>query len=92
LIEWAAQLKLMIYAVLIINLFAPWGIAEGFAPIGLAQSVVAVSAKLLLLGALLAVGETSSAKIRLFQVPTYLAVAYALALIGMLSFVILEAG
>ncbi len=29
LIEWAAQIKLMIYAVLIVNIFLPWGIATG---------------------------------------------------------------
>jgi formate hydrogenlyase subunit 4 len=30
LIEWAAQIKLMIYAVLSANIFLPWGIAEAF--------------------------------------------------------------
>jgi formate hydrogenlyase subunit 4 len=92
LIEWAAQLKLMIYAVLIINLFAPWGISEGFEPRALLLSAAALAAKLALLGALLGIGETSMAKMRLFQVPTFVAVAFTLALIGMLSFVILEAG
>jgi formate hydrogenlyase subunit 4 len=30
LIEWASQLKLMLYGVLIANIFFPWGIAETF--------------------------------------------------------------
>ncbi|NCO18603.1 MAG: formate hydrogenlyase, partial [Gammaproteobacteria bacterium] len=42
-------------------------------------------------GTMLAVAESSVAKMRLFRVPTFLAVAFTLALIGMLSFVILEA-
>jgi formate hydrogenlyase subunit 4 len=79
LMELAAQVKLMIYAVLVVNLFVPWGIAERPA------------AGALLLGALLACAETAVAKMRLFRVATFLAVAFTVALIGMLSFVILEA-
>ena len=30
LIEWASQIKLMIYSVLIVDFFFPWGIATGF--------------------------------------------------------------
>ncbi len=91
LMEWAAQLKLMIYAVLVSNLFFPWGIAIDAVPAALAFAAVTLTAKLALLGALLAVGETAVAKMRLFKAPTFLAVAFTLALIGMLSFVILEA-
>lgn len=91
LMEWAAQLKLMIYAVLVSNLFFPWGIAMNAAPAALALAAATLTAKLALLGVLLAAGETAVAKMRLFKVPTFLAVAFTLALIGMLSFVILEA-
>ncbi|ROR29554.1 respiratory chain complex I subunit 1 family protein [Inmirania thermothiophila] len=90
LMELAAQVKLMIYAVLVVNLFFPWGIAATAAPAALAAALAAVVAKLALLGALLAAAETAVAKMRLFRVPTYLAVAYSLALVGMLSHVILE--
>jgi len=40
---------------------------------------------------LLAAGETAVAKMRVFRVPTFLAVAFTVALVGMLSFIILEA-
>jgi hypothetical protein len=50
-----------------------------------------LAAKLAFLGAALAVGETAVAKMRVFRVATFLAVAFTLALVGMLSFVILEA-
>ena len=91
LMELAAQLKLMIYAVLVANLFVPWGIATTFTGGALAVAVGALTAKLAFLGVALAVGETAVAKMRVFRVATFLAVAFTLALVGMLSFVILEA-
>lgn len=90
LMEWAASMKLMLYAVLVVNLFVPWGIAQQAAPVALATAGVLLAVKLALLGILLAVTETAVAKMRLFRVPTFLAVAFTIALVGMLSFVILE--
>lgn len=91
LMELAAQIKLTIYAVLVANLFAPWGIAAQPGAGALLFAAAALAAKLALLGALLAGAETAVAKMRLFRVATFLAVAFTVALIGMLSFVILEA-
>ncbi len=88
--ELAAQLKLLLYSVLIVNLFFPWGISITREPADLALAVVAVSTKLAVVGVLLAAGETAVAKMRVFRVPTYLAIAFTVALVGMLSFVILE--
>jgi formate hydrogenlyase subunit 4 len=90
LMELAAQLKFTIYAVLIANLFFPWGISQSLAPGALALAAVALLAKLAVLGTLLAISETAMAKMRLFRVPTFLAVAFTLALLGMLSFIMLE--
>ncbi|MBI2969549.1 MAG: NADH-quinone oxidoreductase subunit H [Gammaproteobacteria bacterium] len=90
LMELAAQIKFAVYAVLTANLFLPWGISRVLEPATLAIAVLAIAAKLAVLGALLAVGETVVAKMRLFRVPTFLAVAFTLALIGMLSFIMLE--
>ena len=91
LMEWAAQLKLLIYAVLVSNLFFPWGIAQTPAAWALLVAIGTLAGKLLAFGALLAAGETAVAKMRIFKVPTFLAVAFTLALVGLLSFVILEA-
>lgn len=91
LMEWAAQLKLALFAVLIVDLFLPWGIAAGFAPGALARAALALALKLGALGALLAVAETALAKMRLFRVPGFLNLAFMLALLGLLSHVILEA-
>jgi formate hydrogenlyase subunit 4 len=92
LIEWAAQIKLMIYAVLIANIFWPWGIAEQFSAAALTVGVVLIAAKLALLAVLLVVWETVMAKMRLFRVPQFLGFAFLLALLGMLTHVILETG
>jgi formate hydrogenlyase subunit 4 len=92
LMELAGQLKLMLYAVLVANLFFPWGIAVENTPGAWLFAAAALTAKLALLGAGLAVAETAVAKMRLFKVPTFLAVAFTIALVGMLSALILEGG
>lgn len=91
-IELAAQLKLMIYAVLVANLFFPWGIAVANTPAAWLVAAALLAAKLGLLGVGLAVAETAVAKMRLFKVPTFLVVAFTIALIAMLSALILEGG
>jgi formate hydrogenlyase subunit 4 len=90
LMEWAAMLKLMIYEVLIVNLFLPWGVALHFSPRDLFIALAAVIGKIMLLSVMLAVSETAMAKMRLFRVPHFLGLAFILSLIGILSHVILE--
>jgi len=91
LIEWASQLKLMLYGVLIANIFFPWGIAQDFSSQALGYGLAAIAGKLALLAVLLAFAETLLAKMRMFRVPEYLSFAYLLGLLGMLSHIILEA-
>ena len=91
LIEWASQLKLMLYGVLIANIFAPWGIAEILNAKALAYGLLAIMGKLAVLALVLAVAETLLAKMRLFRVQEFLSFAYLLGLLGMLSHIILEA-
>jgi formate hydrogenlyase subunit 4 len=92
LIEWAGQIKLMIYAVLIANIFWPWGIASDFTLGALAIGAFVVAAKLALLGVALVVWEAVLAKMRLFRVPQFLGFAFLLSLLGMLTHVVLETG
>jgi formate hydrogenlyase subunit 4 len=92
LMEWAAQVKLLLYGVLIANIFLPWGIARSLAPGDLAVGLAAILLKLLALGAALALAETVLAKMRLFRVPAFLNLALLLALLGLLGHVILEVG
>jgi formate hydrogenlyase subunit 4 len=90
--EWAAQLKLLLYGVLLANVFFPWGIAEGTDPAALGMGLAVVVGKLAVLGAALAVSETVLAKMRLFRAPDFLNLALLLTLLGLLSHVILEVG
>ncbi|MEI7840157.1 MAG: NADH-quinone oxidoreductase subunit H [Methylococcaceae bacterium] len=90
LIEWASQLKFMLYGVLISNIFFPWGIAENFGLSALSYGLLVISGKLILLCVFLGIAETAVAKMRLFRVQEYLGFAYLLGLLGMLSHIILE--
>jgi formate hydrogenlyase subunit 4 len=90
LMEWAAQLKLLLYGVLLANVFFPWGMATDISPVELGSAFLVVMIKLALLGMALATSETALAKMRLFRVPTFLNLALLLALLGLLSHVILE--
>jgi formate hydrogenlyase subunit 4 len=92
LIEWAGQIKLMIYMVLVANIFFPWGIATELEANDLAVGLVAIAGKLVLLGVVLVTWETVMAKMRLFRVPQFLGFAFLLSLLGMLTHVVLETG
>jgi formate hydrogenlyase subunit 4 len=60
-------------------------------PLALLAAVPILAAKLAVGGALLALVETLSAKMRVFRVPEFLASAFMLAVIGMLVHVLLGA-
>src|SRR5665213_2515510 len=93
LVEWASDLKLFNYACIGFALFLPWGIAthgrDGGAALGLA--VIALLAKLIVAGAALALIESLSAKLRIFRAPEYLAMAFLLAVLGLLVHLLLGA-
>ncbi|BAF90357.1 NADH dehydrogenase [Azorhizobium caulinodans ORS 571] len=85
LIELAASLKLVLYLSLIACVFVPWGLAPaGAAPLALLIGMLAYGAKLALGGSLLALFETSIAKMRVFRVPDFLGAALMLGLLGTL--------
>ena len=85
LIDLSAQLKLLLYVSLIACLFVPWGIAAPDAGLkALLIGVVAYVAKLAAGAFLLAVFETSIAKMRVFRVPEFMGVALMLALLATL--------
>lgn len=92
LIEWAAQIRMMIYGALLANIFLPWGLGESFELASLGLGLLAIGAKLGGLAGLLVLAEILLAKMRLFRYPQFLGFAYLLALLGMLTRVILEVG
>lgn len=91
LMEWAASLKLFAYSCIGLALFVPWGIAAAGNPTALLLAIPVLIVKLAVGGVLLAVVETSNAKMRIFRVPEFLATAFLLAVIGMLVHFLLGA-
>ena len=85
LIELSASLKLILYVSLLACLFLPWGIESAGASLPtLAIGVLAYLGKLALGGFLLALFETSIAKMRVFRVPEFLGAALMLGLLATL--------
>jgi formate hydrogenlyase subunit 4 len=85
LIDLSSELKLLLYVSLIACLFVPWGIAPQGA--GLEAHLIGLAAyvaKLAAGGFLLAVFETSIAKMRVFRVPEFMGVALMLGLLATL--------
>ncbi|MFQ5438352.1 MAG: respiratory chain complex I subunit 1 family protein [Paracoccaceae bacterium] len=84
-IEIASALKLLLYVSLIGCVFLPWGIAQRGD--GIRQHLFALVlyvAKLGVAGVMLAIFETSIAKMRVFRVPDFVGVALMLSLLGTL--------
>jgi formate hydrogenlyase subunit 4 len=82
LVEWAAGMKLFIFLTLLSNLFFPWGVALTNTPVALFLAFVALTAKLALFTAAIALVETAVAKLRLFRVPELLAGSFTVALLA----------
>jgi len=90
LMEWASQIKLILFATLLVDLFVPWGIAAHADPGGVVLACVFWLLKLAVLFVLLALAETGMAKLRLFEVPEYLSAAFVLAFLGLITHYMLE--
>lgn len=86
LMEWAAGIKLLVFLTLIVNVFAPWGIATSVSPSALALGVVVYVAKVAGLAVVIGVIESMFAKLRLFRVPELLGAAFILALLALVFF------
>ena len=91
LLEWAAALKLFAYSAIGLALFFPWGVAEAESPLALLLALPVLVLKLGVGGAFLAALETVSAKMRIFRVPEFLATAFLLAVMAMLTRILLGA-
>jgi len=85
LIEWAVAIKLFAYMTIGFALFVPWGIAEAGDWAALPLALAALFAKLAVAGAGLALLESQLAKLRLFMAPEFLAGAFLLGVLGILT-------
>jgi formate hydrogenlyase subunit 4 len=77
---------LFIFLTLLANLFFPWGVALTVTPLSLGVAFIALALKLGLLALVIALLETSVAKLRLFRVPELLSGSFTLALLAVMSF------
>jgi len=85
LIDLAAMLKLLLYVSLIACVFVPWGLAApGAGAVAFLVGLSFYPLKLAAGGLLLALFETTTAKMRVFRVPEFLGVALMLGLLGTL--------
>ncbi len=89
LIEWASQMKLLVFLVLLANMFLPVGMATTMSPLALLIGTVALIPKVALLAVAVAVIETVNAKLRLFRVPDLLMVAFLLSLLALILYFII---
>ena len=85
LIEWSASVKQLVLMALIVNVFAPVGIAADFSVASVGLGFVWFLGKLVLLAGAVVLVETTNAKLRLFRVPDLLSTAFILATLALLS-------
>ena len=86
LIEIASSIKFVIFSSLFVSLFLPFGLNYAL-PISVGIFVF----KLFFIGALIAIIETNTAKLRLFKVPNLLAISMVFGFLSLITFYILGA-
>lgn len=92
LIELASAMRLTLLLSLLINLFAPAGVAIASVTAGsVLLALAAIVVKLVVLAALLGAGEVFLAKLRLFRVPELLAGAFLLGLLAVTASAVVTA-
>jgi len=89
LIEWAGMMKFLLFVTIGITIFFPWGIAFDGGIYSIAESLILLILKLLVVGAGIVFIEIGLAKMRIFRVPEYLGTSFLFATLGMLSYFIL---
>jgi formate hydrogenlyase subunit 4 len=78
LMEWAAANKLVIFLILAVNIFFPWGAIIPTDIPSLFQALLFVSAKIFIAAALIAIIESTIPKLRYFRLPELLFTSFIL--------------
>jgi formate hydrogenlyase subunit 4 len=86
------MMKQLLVFSLIANIFFPWGIASDLSAAGIAISLVVIIIKVAVLGVIMAMVETSTAKWRLFRLPNLLSISLMLSFLALISFIIVKGG
>ncbi|MBW6518231.1 MAG: NADH-quinone oxidoreductase subunit H [ANME-2 cluster archaeon] len=91
-IELGSMMKQLLVFSLLANIFFPWGIATGWNATAILVSIMVFAIKIVILGAFMAVIETSTAKWRLFRLPELLSFSLMLSFLAIVSFIIVKGG
>ena len=85
LVKWGGYMKFMVLSIVLLNvLLTPWGLAAHLSGVDLLAAILRISLKLAGFVVLVAVVETSFAKLRLFRIPDFLGVAFVTAVVAMI--------
>ena len=90
LVEWAGAMKLFLFMTLLANLFFPWGLTGPAGSVPVLLALLALAVKLAVLTSVVAVLETTVAKLRLFRVPELLAGSFALACLSLMAVILVR--
>ena len=82
------SMRLVLLLGMLVNLVAPWGIANQAGPLWFALGCAVLVAKVTVAGTAIAVFEVFTAKLRLFRLPELLAGGFVLALLGAVTAVV----
>lgn len=82
LIEWSSFNKLTIFAVLGTSIFFPWGISYDSNAIAIIQTLIVVSFKIFLIMGVIAIIESTIAKLRFFRLPDLMFTSFILGIIS----------
>ncbi|MDD5473098.1 MAG: NADH-quinone oxidoreductase subunit H [Candidatus Methanoperedens sp.] len=91
-VELGAMMKQLLVFSLLANIFFPWGIATGAGLAAIFIALLVYAVKIVILGATMAMVETSTAKWRLFRLPELLSVSLMLSFLAIVSFIIVKGG
>jgi formate hydrogenlyase subunit 4 len=91
-VEISAMVKQLLVFSLLANIFFPWGIATNISAGGIAVALLVFLVKIVVLGTLMAMVETSTAKWRLFRLPDLLSISLMLSFLSLVSFIIVKGG
>ena len=91
-VELGAMVKQLLIFSLLANIFFPWGIATKASAAGIAVALFVFLVKIVVLGAVMAIVETSTAKWRLFRLPDLLSISLMLSFLSLVSFIIVKGG
>jgi formate hydrogenlyase subunit 4 len=89
LMEWAHYIKQMVLFTLAVDIFFPFWIARETGAAGLALSLGAYTVKMLGMAFLMAVVESTRAKVRFFQLPSILGGAFVLASLSLVTYIMM---